>query len=600
VTDTAPTAGRGKLKRPGVIAEGIREEVAIRGDVYEIQLSPEKSKPKVRGPTDHTSSKVGQKKNDAQEQLQRAQLASSPPFLPAEENNASRREAPPANASQGRKHTTHQKSNQAKPPPRRKTHAPKEHDKDEDTALEQLHTGPSILNACNVPKHQIPRVPVIRKPRIEVRIPVQKHNEQPRSSSGGMPGSVADTPKEARNDPQIVSLTNNSSLYHNHDSKKQKVRHTIETSRRYRSSSRSSPEQVELDEDDTENDSSDTGEDAEGPPIYMPGAMDAAFEFLDQDGCSGRCQTNTGSIIRKMCKQGRSVLQDADSTYDTVASETDGISQAIRHVILDVQKEDRIAFKADAYAYLFRALAQYLKVLYDWLSAKSEEVTESLEAMRILVPFIRDLLGMRDAISHWKVLAPQRHKGEKIALNVTSNFIAPLRKVYSAYSARLGCLEADDERRNGLQKFREKLSEEAEEEKRESEAIASRKQVRKRWQDLHIARMLCEPDPFRRRNLAITPLEHLEEKDSNGLRFERVSAFKPRSSPLLYRVAVHAEEQAWTDEETSALLEGVQRYAGIFACACPPCFIVFELTCYRPVTLYKTISGLLSAWRHIA
>lgn len=598
-TDTAPAAGRGKLKRPSVMVESIRKEKANRGDLFEIQASPAKRDLESPGTAGR-----------AHEELQGAQVNASPPSLPVEETRTGLGEDLSPIASQRLSHSTHQISKPANQRPKKKAPVAKEHNDQGGITIEQLHAGQSRPSAGNASQSRQTRVPMRRKSQIEVRVPVcRSSKQQPPVGNGGRQSPLVDGPDETEDNPQRESPKTNPLVCYNHESKKRKVSHIHEFCSQDQSSNPSSPAQLasdkdetnkelsgeteaeekSTDEDETNKQSSDEGEaedkspdavgDVETARVPKLGSIDAVFAFLDQNGRSGKCHTDMGTTIGQMCKHGGSALKDAISAHEHVMSMTDEIRKAIREINSVVQEEDRVAFKGDAYMYLFRALTQYLKVLFDWLCARADEVTESLEAMRILVPYMRDLLGMRRSISQWPVPVPQLLKGERIIRDLTSDLIVPLCEVYNTYSKKLRQLENSEERRCARERQRQQLREAAEEEQSQLEATVSRQEKQKRWQELQIARMLCEPDPVRRRQLDITLLEHLEERDANGLPFERVPVFGPRSSPLIHR----AEEKAWTDEETTALLDGVQRFSGmLIRDSSHP---VFELTLYRSATL---------------
>jgi hypothetical protein len=101
------------------------------------------------------------------------------------------------------------------------------------------------------------------------------------------------------------------------------------------------------------------------------------------------------------------------------------------------------------------------------------------------------------------------------------------------------------------------------EEDRKAKAFESRTERWKRWQDLHIKRMICEPDARKRSKLAIKRFEDVEERDANGVVFERLPVFTPRSAPPHRQVLTLDDSPEWTEQEETALLDGLKRYAGM-------------------------------------
>jgi len=293
-----------------------------------------------------------------------------------------------------------------------------------------------------------------------------------------------------------------------------------------------------------------------------PGSIEAVFEFLNLEVRPGKCRTKLATTIRRACKTYRAHLQEGDLSMDTVVDEADDLRGALGQISIDVEKKDQRAFKRDAYRHVFRALTLYLEALYTWLRDNSGDVTESLEAMKILSPLINQMLSFKDRIAEWNVSVPQRSKGDRIIKNVDVGLIAHLRQVAKTYRGHLSRLKAREEHRKIQEDFERRMQEREEEENRKAELEEARTQRWKRWQALHIVRLTCEPDARRRSKLAITRLEDLEERDANGVIFERLPVFTPRSAPPHRQASALNDKPEWTEQEETALLEGLRHLAG--------------------------------------
>jgi len=319
-------------------------------------------------------------------------------------------------------------------------------------------------------------------------------------------------------------------------------------------------------DDSDEDEASSVAEEADNitRPAGRPGNIDAVFEFLNLEVRPGKCKTNLATTIRRACKTYRAHLQEGDLSIDTVVDEADDLRGALGQISIDVEKKDQRAFKRDAYRHVFRALTLYLEALYTWLQDNGGEVTESLEAMRIISPLINQILAFKDKIAEWNVSVPQRSKGDRIIKDVDIGLIVHLRQVSKAYRGHLSRLKAREEHRKIQDDFERRMQEREEEENRKAQLEEARTQRWKRWQALHIVRLTCEPDARRRSKLAITRLEDLEERDANGVIFERLPVFTPRSAPPHRQASGSDNKPEWTDQEETALLEGLRHLAGTF------------------------------------
>jgi hypothetical protein len=317
-------------------------------------------------------------------------------------------------------------------------------------------------------------------------------------------------------------------------------------------------------EDDDEEHSVDEAPVAKHPP----GTVERVFEFLDLDDREGGCQTKLGITINRVCTKTASHLQGGDLAIEEVADNIDDVREVLKQVgeAGNDEEEDCVALKADMFGYVFRSLTLVLESLYECLRDMDENFRQSFAAMRIITPLMRDILGLKQTIAGWKVKTTQRYQGDRIIRDVDSHLIVPLREVYTIYLNSLSQLKSKELLRRQAAHIAREAEEQAEEFARQIEEEATRKQRWKRWQDLHITRLKCEPDPLRRRNLVITKLEELEERDANGIKIERLQVFKHRSNPPRSWASQRAQDVPWSDEETLALIRGLETFAGKSRC----------------------------------
>jgi hypothetical protein len=312
-----------------------------------------------------------------------------------------------------------------------------------------------------------------------------------------------------------------------------------------------------------ENAPSDDQEEADAkvvrPSTHQPGTIDLVFDFLDINERDGKCQTELGTSIKRICDKSTMLCHEEDLTIEDIVENVDDVRAVLKQAA-GVEEDDRRAFKTDAYAYVFRSLTLFLQSLHNWFAKKPGEVAWSLEGLRVLSPLIKDILAFKDTISGRKVSVRQRYQGDQIIMDVDSHLITPLREVFKTYSGRLGKLEAREQSRLQFEQLQLETQEAEAEAQRRQEAKAARQKRWTHWQNLHIKRQQCEPDFFRRKKLYITKLEELEDTDANGDQFDRVDVFRhPRTLPPPRRSVV---EKEWTTAQENALIEGLMRFAG--------------------------------------
>ncbi|KAH7069665.1 hypothetical protein BKA63DRAFT_519388 [Paraphoma chrysanthemicola] len=290
--------------------------------------------------------------------------------------------------------------------------------------------------------------------------------------------------------------------------------------------------------------------------------MEPIFQFLRLDERTGSCQTDLGRSITRICDTTCNLLQEEGLAIEDIWENIENVQELLRRVPGTNQMDHR-PLKSDAYGYVFRSLAQVLQALHRRFTASTGDATRSLEALRLLVPLLRNIVSLKDTVAEWKATISQRYKGDRIIKDVDSHLIAPLREVEQSLSRRLYQLESRERNREKLADMQREQEEEHMEYLKHDEALLARQRRWRRWQELHIKRMQCEPPGSRRRKfLVIAKLEDLEERDADGIQFERLPVFKDRITPPLYRPSSMAQEMPWLAEQETALLDGLKDFAG--------------------------------------
>jgi hypothetical protein len=316
-------------------------------------------------------------------------------------------------------------------------------------------------------------------------------------------------------------------------------------------------------ESDAETQDSSTNEDKDSEGIgERPGTIAAVFKFLELGKCPGKYKSKHGPTIRRICKEICTQLEDEDTSVETVMEDLEKLQRTLNKISPKVEESDRQLFKVDAYGHIFRALTRYLQALYQWSERNYGTIEESLDAMRILSSLMHEILAFKDTITKWNVSIPQRYKGDRIIRDVDTGLIAHFRQVEKRFRVRLSRLEATERSRIQRQQLLRQMEERQEEERRRMEAAESRKQRRERWRGLHIVRMNCEPVLNKRLKFTITWPAVVEETDANGVAFERLAVFKPRSTPPQSRVSALSGEREWSEEQESCLIDGFKEFAG--------------------------------------
>ena len=298
--------------------------------------------------------------------------------------------------------------------------------------------------------------------------------------------------------------------------------------------------------------------------------IEKVFRFLDSGERDGDCRTNAARAVKQACDAARDVFLDSDTTLSEISTTTKFLQTLLANYGMDAELdvEQRKALKIDAYAYVFRHVILHLKALHDWLREDHADLQSSLDAMRIIVPFVTRIVSLKDRVADWRVSVNSRYRGDRLVKDVDNKLIAPLRKVEETYRSSLRSLKETARQKHthdeALKRVRER--EEAAERKHEFEELKRKKHLF--WVDLHVHRLQVEHDPWRRKALTMNQ-EYFDEQmarytndtDANGVEFERVDVFKKRVAPPA-RLSSFIDQKDWTDEQMAALLEGLTQFPG--------------------------------------
>jgi hypothetical protein len=306
---------------------------------------------------------------------------------------------------------------------------------------------------------------------------------------------------------------------------------------------------------------SSNNEEAASTATYMPRIVKRAFKFLKLEKRPGRCKTELCLSIKSVCDKVRNLLAEGDLSIEEIAENIDDV-QGMLNEVRNTDQGDRVSIKADMYGYVFRSLTKVLSSLYHALAKHEDDITKSLDAMRIFSPLVHHILIIKDLMASWKVTLPQRYEGDRIIKDVDIHLIAPLRLVDFEFGKRLRHLESKEKAEQELADIERRIEEENAETERANIRKASQRDRWKRWQDLHIARMACEPVPHKRAPLRIIKLEELEETDANGIKFQRLPVFKDRETPPARNLQAMPTLKSWSEEQETALLEFLERFPG--------------------------------------
>lgn len=334
-------------------------------------------------------------------------------------------------------------------------------------------------------------------------------------------------------------------------------------------------EEEDVDADNADDTDEQDDDQADTQRSRLP-ALNEVLDFADGEERLGVCAVGLAKKIDRACVNARVTLSRQDCSYDDIAECKDTIVHRLASIDSKIPEDTRFEFKRDAFAHLFRALSLVLEAMYDNFQQEQGEegevmveVLESLEALQILHPFVRQILRFKDTMDSWKVKVTGHGQGDRLIKDVESHLVAPLRIVEKEFKKRLNLLQkAEEDRQDRIEMQRQRERQE-QELIRQEEALRSARERRKRWQDLHIVRMQCELDPYRRRRLKYVEPPDTTETDANGNEFERVPFFGERSAPPPSSVLVTSGKD-WTPEQDMALLDALQSFTRKFALMSPP------------------------------
>ena len=290
--------------------------------------------------------------------------------------------------------------------------------------------------------------------------------------------------------------------------------------------------------------------------------LDLVFKFLDCEERDGDYQTTEGLELYEACRSACELIVDNNIQLQEISETVDTIRQKLINT-RGITREKREIFKVDAYGHLFRSLTRFIEAVHDWADHNADTVGH-LSALRLVTPLVRDVISFKDTLASWRPFH-RKYREDRNIKQVEQKLIVPLRKVAQAYHAALKQLEQDENDRKKQEALQALRQEQEEEEERKAEAQRVYKEKAKIWQYLETARLMCEPDIHRRRMLIPPKRDKAGERDANGVLFDRVPLFLPREMPP--PLAPNIKLKPWTDDESTALAEALQRFAGIYILA---------------------------------
>jgi hypothetical protein len=300
--------------------------------------------------------------------------------------------------------------------------------------------------------------------------------------------------------------------------------------------------------------------------VPVPPTFDGISSFIASTKRPGQCQTQFGLQLRDLCKRSRLAVKEASKTElaSTLETATREIAGQLITINKAVPEEDRVAFKRDAYAYIFRALTSYLRALHTALCEEHGDLEQSEYSLRILYRFIGYILFFKTVMASWKVQVLGRYKRDQLIGGTNKNFIAPLRQLKDQLQLKHSQLCAHESELATRQTLLQEQEVRAQETKRREEVERSELAWRKCWHHLHVRRMQCERDILRRKqHLMFRPAPDLVERDSEGVPIERVSSLGHRTHPPpRWLTSDEWEGEDWTESQDVALVETLQMFPG--------------------------------------
>jgi hypothetical protein len=301
--------------------------------------------------------------------------------------------------------------------------------------------------------------------------------------------------------------------------------------------------------------------------VPVPPTFDGISSFIASTKRPGQCQTQFGLQLRDLCKRSRLAVKEASKTElaSTLETATREIASQLTTINKAVPEEDRVAFKRDAYAYIFRALTSYLRTLHTALCEEHGDLEQSEYSLRILYRFIGYILFFKTVMASWKVQVSGRYKRDQLIGGTNKNFIAPLRQLKDQLHLKHSQLCAHESELATRQTLLQEQEVRAQETRRREEVERSESAWRKRWHHLHVRRMQCERETIRRKQyLTFVPAPDLVERDSDGVPIERVSSLGHRTHPPpRWLTSDEWEGKDWTDAQDEALVETLQKFPGL-------------------------------------
>jgi hypothetical protein len=303
-------------------------------------------------------------------------------------------------------------------------------------------------------------------------------------------------------------------------------------------------------------------EDSQGELLELDkqNPLETIYRFIDSCDHDGSCESQLGNRIRDMCLTGSETVADPETRWPDIEEMCSDLAICLSTVRLLKSRKEKATFHEDASTYVFHSLARFLEAVYNWAQQSYGDPLASVPALDVVVPLMQKYLWFADSIRKWAGKAAQLADYERNIKNVDRGFLIPLRKAEAQHRSALEHLK----RMDAARQRREEAKAEEEAEARRAAAVKRLKERIKLWSHLHACRLECETrfDIRRRRHLACHPLEDMEERDANGVRFERENIFRERVTPFIHR-PTSSQGREWTSPQNLALLDGLEKYAGM-------------------------------------
>lgn len=230
---------------------------------------------------------------------------------------------------------------------------------------------------------------------------------------------------------------------------------------------------------------------------------------------------------------------------------------------LDLENETMIQ---DVFAFAFPALVALLKrmaLCYAASDAAEKEGAISDAHQQRLLGFMAMIIDLRSGLAKYIAKPPSTYN---VVKPIHNDVVAPLKDIHKDLSTRLMRRQRAHESAEVAARRAEQMrlrQEREEEERRRWEQV---RRVKEKWNRLHLERRWAETGgraiPIRKEKFAHLAFpSSLTEEDFDGIPFERMQLFTPRTGPtpsMMNRV----RQVEWSDRALAAVWFGLENYSG--------------------------------------